>query len=199
VRANDKLAVLSAEAPINLPLVNDGTAFFQLQEEMRNAFECTVVDLPRTMLVQHPHLLHDIQAAVIVTEFTLAATRDSIRILSWMKANAPQCRLIVVANRVQAGESEISRKDFESSIERKVDLVIPYDQKVAAQAAKLGKPIAAVARSSRVGPALNELADALIATADNPGAAPAIAGKSLLNRIGSFKSMLPAKKPGKKG
>ena len=199
VRANDRLAVLSAEAPINQPLMSDGSAFFQLQEEMRNAFECTVIDLPRNMLVQHPHLLHDVQAAVVVTEFTLAATRDSIRMLSWMKANAPQCRVIIVANRVPAGENEISRKDFETSIERKVDLVVPFDQKLAAQAAKLGKPIAALGKATRVSPMLNSLADQLIATVDNPDAANAVSAKSLFERIGNIKSMLPAKKSGKKG
>ncbi len=199
VRANDRLAVLSAEAPINQPLMSDGSAFFQLQEEMRGAFECTVIDLPRNMLVQHPHLLHDVQAAVIVTEFTLAATRDSIRVLSWMKANAPQCRVIVVANRVPAGENEISRKDFETSIERKVDLVVPFDQKLAAQAAKLGKPIAALGKATKVSPMLNSLADQLIATVDNPDAPGAVGGKSLFDRIGGFKALLPAKKGGKKG
>ena len=56
VRANDKLCVLSAEAPINQPLLTDGSAFFQLQEEIRHAFEGTVIDLPRQMLVQYPHL-----------------------------------------------------------------------------------------------------------------------------------------------
>src|SRR5215207_9151771 len=100
VRANDKLSVLSAEAPINQPLLTDGSAFYQLQEEMRNAFETTVLDLPRSMLVQHSHLAHDAHVCVLVVEFTLAATRDAIRILSWLKANAPQARVSVVANRV---------------------------------------------------------------------------------------------------
>ena len=39
VRANDNLAVLSAEAPINAPLMTDGAAFIQLEEEFRQAFE----------------------------------------------------------------------------------------------------------------------------------------------------------------
>ena len=39
VRASDKLAVLSAEAPINSPVQTDGAAFVQLQEEMRSTFE----------------------------------------------------------------------------------------------------------------------------------------------------------------
>src|SRR3546814_19913906 len=39
VRATERLAVLSAEAPMHQPLMADGSALFQLQEEMRNAFE----------------------------------------------------------------------------------------------------------------------------------------------------------------
>ena len=96
VRANERLSVLSAEAPIHQPLVTDGTAFFQLQEEMRNAFESTVLDLPRQMLIQYPHLVHDAHVAVVVSELTLAATRDTIRILAWLKSNAPQTKVIVV-------------------------------------------------------------------------------------------------------
>lgn len=198
VKANNKLAILSAEAPINQPLMSDGQAFFQLQEEMRSAFESTVIDLPRNMLVQHPHLLHDVQTAVVVTEFTLAATRDSIRILSWMKANAPQTKVVVVANKVPApGASEISRKDFETSIERKVDYLIPFDQKLAAQAAKLGKPLAEVGKTGKIAPMLLGLANQLIAAVDAGGLSDTKGsggGKSLLGKIGDFKAMLPTKK-----
>ena len=150
VKASERLAVLSAEAPINSPVLTDGAAFYQLQEEMRSAFECTVVDLPRAMLVQHPHLMSDIQVAVVTTELTLAAARDSIRILSWLKSNAPNTEVIVVANRVPANiQLEISRKDFETSIERKIDLAVSFDQKLAAQAAKLGKPFAEAGKTTK--------------------------------------------------
>jgi pilus assembly protein CpaE len=93
---------------------------------MRNAFESTVLDLPRHMLIQHPHLVHDAHVAVVVAELTLAATRDTIRVLAWLKSNAPQTKVIVVANGVpSSGALEISRKDFEQSIERSVDVVFP--------------------------------------------------------------------------
>ena len=39
VRASDRLAILSAEAPISQPMLTDGGAFFQLQEEFRSVFE----------------------------------------------------------------------------------------------------------------------------------------------------------------
>jgi pilus assembly protein CpaE len=197
VRANDKLSVLSAEAPINQPLLTDGAAFHQLQEEMRAAFETTVIDLPRQMLVQHPHLVHDTHVSVVVVEFTLAATRDTIRILSWLKANAPQSRVIVVANKVATGGAqEISRTEFEKSIERKVDVVIPLDLKAAAQAAKLGQPLAKVS-SAKVGQPLGQVVDMTISAVDgSEDAKPAAMGGSLLDRLGKFdlKAVL-AKKP----
>jgi pilus assembly protein CpaE len=168
VKKSETLAILSAEAPINSPLMTDGAAFYQLQEEMRGAFECTVIDLPRGMLVQHPSLVGDVQLAVLVTELTLAAARDTIRILAWMKNNAPNTVTQVVVNRQQAsaGQLEISRKDFENSIERKVDYTVVYDQKLAAQAAKLGKPMAEAGKNSKTVAPLVELASFLAGAAE---------------------------------
>ncbi len=196
VRANEKLSVLSAEAPINQPMLTDGAAFFQLQEEMRNAFEAVVLDLPRPMLVQYPHLVQDTHVAVVVVEFTLAATRDAIRILSWLKANAPQSRVVVVANKVQgAGLQEVSRKDFEQSIERKIDIVIPYEPKSAAQAAKLGQPLAKTATGAKMAQPMSQLVQMSISTVDATVEAESKpAGGSLMGKLGSFKGLV-SKKP----
>jgi pilus assembly protein CpaE len=192
VRANDHLAVLSAEAPINSPLISDGAAYYQLQEELKAAFDSVVLDLPRSMMVQHPHLVADIQSAVVVTELTLAATRDAIRILSWLKSNAPSARVVVVANRVLP-QSEVSHKDFESSIERKIDFVVPLDSKLAIQAAKLGKPLAEIAKGSKLAAPLNGLASNLLEAA-NMSAEGKGSGKKLLDKIGGLKSLIPSKK-----
>lgn len=198
VRANDKLAVLSAEAPINQALLTDGSAFYQLQEEIRSAFESTVVDLPRHMLVQHPMLLQDVNSVVLVTELTLAAARDCIRFLAWLKSNASQANVLVVANRVaNTATPEITRKDFESSIERKVDFLVPFDPKLAAQAAKLGKTLAEAGKGAKVTQSLHAIADRLIAVGeegapDVPAAGPG--NKSLLGKIGGLKTMIGKKK-----
>lgn len=196
VRAGERLSVLSSEAPIQSPVINDGGAFLQLQEELSGAFECTIIDLPRGMLIAHPHLATDLQSVVVVTEFTLAAARDAIRLLSWFKANAPQANVIVVANRVQPGaQQEISRKDFETSIERKVDYAVQFDAKVAAQAAKLGKPLAEVGNGQKLVAPLVELATQLCRLTDGdadpgktrstggpPERAPSLLGKLLTRR-----------------
>ncbi|MCD2324677.1 pilus assembly protein CpaE [Sphingomonas sp. IC-56] len=190
VRASERLAVLSAEAPIHSPIMSDGAAFYQLQEEMRSAFECTVIDLPRGMLVNHPHLITDVQVAVLVTDLTLAAARDAIRILSWFKSNAPQTQVILAANKVQpAAVLEISRKDFETSIERKIDLLVPFDAKLASQAAKLGKPLAEIAKNAKAMQPLADLAARITAMSEAelaadkaaPGKTPR--GSSLLDKL----------------
>jgi len=201
VKSSDKLSVLSAEAPINSPVMTDGAAFYQLQEEMRSAFECTITDLPRGMLVQHPHLITDAQVAVVVTELTLAAARDSIRILSWLKSNAPQTQIFVVANRVHATALEITRKDFEGSIERKIDFMIAFDQKLAAQSAKLGKPFAEAGKGSKTIAPLADLAIGVMnigdagADAEPKGKAKAKSsgGSSLLGKFADLKGLVPKK------
>ena len=202
VRASDTLAILSAEAPISQPMMTDGGAFYQLLEEFRQVFECSVVDLPRNMLIQHPHLMTDAQVTLVVTELTLAAARDTIRILSWLKSNAPQSRVLVVANRVHPGSPEISRKDFETSIERKVDVLIPFDLRVGAQAAKLGKTLAEAAKGSKVGAACIALLDQVLGAGDagdgaTGAAAPRKKGDSLLGKIGDFRNMMPSRRKAK--
>ncbi|MBB4631000.1 AAA family ATPase [Sphingosinicella soli] len=185
VRVGDKLAVLSAEAPISQPLIADGSALFQLQEEMRNAFETVVVDLPRTVAVQHPHLLGDVNHVVVVTEQTLASTRDAIRLLGFLKANAPHAKVTMVANRVGTNPPpEVARKDFEASIERKVDIVIPLDVKQAVGAAKQGRALSAVA-TGKVSGALNALAFQLAGEL-----AAEVEAKTLMSKV---RSLLPQK------
>ncbi|USI71936.1 pilus assembly protein CpaE [Sphingomonas morindae] len=193
VKASAKLSLLSAEAPLNAPMHSDGSAFYQLQEELRGAFEVTVLDLPRQMLIHHPHLLHECNTVVVVVDLTLAAARDTIRLLSWLKANMPAAQVLVVANRVMgSAATEISRKEFEESIERKIDFAIPFDPKLMAQAAKLGKPVAEVGKSGRTSAPMIALARAIVSHDGEEELEKA--GKSLLDRLVALKPKRPRKK-----
>ena len=195
IKANEKLSLLSAEAPINSPMMTDGTAFFQLQEEFRAAFECTIIDLPRDMLINYPHLLGDVNATVIVTELTLASARDCIRLLSWLKSHAAQSKVIVVANKVQSGNLEISRQDFEASIERKIDIMIPHDPKTAAQAAKLGQAFVETGKSSKATNKIIELSNNVLGAVDGDDAdGDSTSSGSIMDKLGNLKSLLPSKK-----
>ena len=194
IRANDNLAILSAEAPINSPLMTDGSAFVQLEEEFRQAFEMTMIDLPRNMLINFPHLLAEVNAVVLATEMTLASARDTIRILAWLKTNAPHALPIVVANKVQSGQLEISKADFEASIERKIDFTIPFDGKAAVNAAKLGQTFVDANRSAKAASVIRQVGERILGASEEEGEEEPSGKKSLL---GSFdlKSLLPKKAP----
>ena len=184
IRANDHLSILSAEAPINSPLMTDGSAFVQLEEEFRQAFEMTVIDLPRNMLINFPHLLADVNCVVLAAEYTLASARDAIRILSWLKANAAHVQTFVVANKVQATTQEISKADFEASIERKVNFTIPYDLKGVTNAAKLGQTFAEANRAAKSGSVVRDIASAIMGVSDAEDAPTK--GKKPVSLLGKF-------------
>jgi len=197
IRANDHLAILSAEAPMNSPLMTDGAAFIQLEEEFRQAFEMTVIDLPRNMLINFPNLLSDVNVVLVVVEMTLASARDAIRILSWLKANAAHVQPLIVANKVQTGVAEISKSDFEASIERKINFTIPYDIKAATNAAKLGQTFADANRSSKAGTAIRDIAKSIMNVGEGDVVDSAIKPKSSLLGKFDLKSMLSSSKKSK--
>jgi len=192
IRANDNLSILSAEAPINQPLMTDGSAFVQLEDEFRQAFEMTVIDLPRNMLINFPQLLGDVNLVLLTCELTLASARDTIRILSWLKANAGHAHPMIIANKVQSNLAEISRADFEASIERKIDFAIPYDVKAASNAAKLGQVFVDANRSTKATATMKQIAERVMGASEDDLTELPEEKKSLLGGF-DLKSLLAKK------
>jgi pilus assembly protein CpaE len=130
---------------------------------------------------------------------TLASARDTIRLLSWLKTNAPGAQPLIVANKVQQGVTEISKADFEASIERKINYTIPFDQRAAANAAKLGQTFADANRSAKAGVVIRDVAKAIVGVSEDDGAdlAQTGAGSSLLGKL-DLKSLLARKEKGGK-
>ena len=150
IKESDKLAILGAEAPISEPLLPDPTALQHLEEELRQNFECVMLDMPRALVAHYPNVLTEANEIVVVTDLSLAATRDTIRVLAFLDDVASDATVYLVANKVPSGAAiEVSVKDFEASVERSVDFVIPLDIKSAVAAAKLGKTLPQAAGGSR--------------------------------------------------
>jgi len=183
IRAHENLAILSAEAPITSALTTDGSAFVQLEEEFRQSFDMSVVDMPRNMLTTFPHLLANVDSVVLVTEMTLASARDAIRILSWLRGAAPEAQPVIVANKVHPGSGEIGQADFEASIEHKVQFTIPFDLKTAVTAAKMGQTLAQAGGTSRTATTLRAIAAALV---DAPDGTEDLARQAQTSLLGRF-------------
>jgi pilus assembly protein CpaE len=104
---------------------------------------------------------------------------------------------LIVANKVQSGVAEISKADFEASIERKINFTIPYDIKAATNAAKLGQTFADANRASKAGTAVRDIAKSILGVGDGEEIETSLKPKtSLLGKL-DLKSMLAGSK-GKK-
>jgi pilus assembly protein CpaE len=82
----------------------------------------------------------------------------------------------------------VARWEFESWVEHKIEIVIPFDAMVASQAAMVGKPVAEAAKGARIGLALVELVEQV--TGEH---GVLNKNKSLLGRIADMRKKLPRK------
>ncbi len=104
------------------------------------------------------------------------------------------------ADRCEQGAGRASARsastDFEASIERKIDFVVPFDLKAAVNAAKLGQTFVDANRSSKAAAAIRDIATAVIGAGEAGGESfPDASGKSLLGKF-DIKSMLAKKRSG---
>ena len=88
--------------------------------------------------------------------------RDTHRLLGLIEVLKPGAKPLVIVNRAGAlPRGEIARAEFEKGIQRKIDVVVPYDLKAASAMAAHGKALPAAARSGKATAELRRLAEQL--------------------------------------
>ena len=163
VRESENLYVLGAEEPFDDQFMVNSTALERLLSELSDTVDVVVADVPRNLIGTQRELLTRADTVVLVSELTLASIRDSLRLATFIREAAPDTDLIVVANKTDAGgKGEISMAEFERGIKMPVNHVLPWNPKVAAEAANAGKPLAEVAASSDIVRAVTRLSRAIL-------------------------------------
>jgi pilus assembly protein CpaE len=154
-----RLRVLAAEEPLDDHPLLDPSSVDPLLAALNDDFDCVIVDVPRALDGMARRLLARADATVIVGDFSLAAMRDTHRLIVLTAVLRPSVAPIVLVNRAGAlARGEIDHAAFEKGIGRKIDCVIPYDAKAAVAMAQHGKPLPAAAQSSKAAAALRRLA-----------------------------------------
>lgn len=159
VGASENLYVLGAEDPLDQIWVPDPEALDLLLAELKQNFDCIVIDLPRTAAPAHAAVLKAATSVVLVTDRSLVGMRDTMRLGAMMKSVAPEAKPLIVANRVGADrKSEIPQREFEKGTEVSVDLSVPEDSKAMGLAWHSGKAVAAVTKGGKLVAAFSALA-----------------------------------------
>ena len=141
VKATDNLLVLAAEASAAQHLIVDAGAVDMLLYELRRKFARIVVDLPRGANPIQRVVLGAASHVVVVCERSLAGLRDTIRLQTLMRDQAPQVRLWLVEAGATGGRALIGKSEFEKGIAKALDASLSHDPKAAGAAANAGQPL----------------------------------------------------------
>ncbi|MGH6621252.1 MAG: AAA family ATPase [Alphaproteobacteria bacterium] len=163
VNESENLFILGGEEPLESKSELNAYAIDPLMSALRANFSSLVFDMPKNVAISHPTLIQESASVLLVTDFSLAGMRDVLRMKSFVKDFCPNTKTEIVAVGAKDKNGALTQRDFEKGIEGKVDYVIPYDPKLAAEAANGGKAISAMAGGGKtVGKTLTTIADAIV-------------------------------------
>jgi pilus assembly protein CpaE len=161
VKVTENLRVLAAEASATQHMIIDAGAIDVLLYELRRKFSKIVVDLPRGATPIQRVILAAATHVVVVCERSLAGLRDTIRLQTLMREQAPQVRLWLVEAGATAGRALLGKSDFEKGIAKSLDFSISYDAKSAGAAANSGQPLPVAVPRSPIVREFRQLAEVL--------------------------------------
>jgi len=168
VKITENLRVLASEASAAQHLIVDAAAIDMLLYDLRRKFSRVLVDLPRGATPVQRVVLAAATHVVVLCERSLAGLRDTIRLQTLMREQAPQVRLWLIEAGASGQRALIGKSEFEKGVGRPLDLAISFDPKSAGAAANGGQPLPVAAPRSPVVRELRQLAE-LVA---GPAAAP---------------------------
>jgi pilus assembly protein CpaE len=161
VKVTETLRVLAAEASAAQHLTIDPGAIDMLLHELRRKFARIVVDLPRGVGPMQRVVLAAATHIVVFCERSLAGLRDTIRLQTLMREQAPQARLWLVEAGATGERALIGKSEFEKGIGKALDARLSYDPKSAGAAANSGQPLPVAASRSPVVRELRQLTELL--------------------------------------
>jgi pilus assembly protein CpaE len=141
IKVTDTLRVLAAEASAAQHHAVDAAAIDMLLHELRRKFARVVVDLPRGASPLQRVVLATASHVVLVCIRSLAGLRDTIRLQTLVREQAPQARLWLVEAGVAGEHTAIGKSEFEKGIGKPLDASLSYDPKAVGAAANSGQPL----------------------------------------------------------
>jgi pilus assembly protein CpaE len=159
IKVTDNLRILAAEASAAQHLAVDTGAIDTLLHELRRKFAQIVVDLPRTTSPTQRVVLAAASHVVVLCERTLAGLRDTIRLQSLVREQAPQARLWLVEAGASGERALIGKGEFEKGIGKSFDAKLSFDPKSTGAAANSGQAVPVAAPRSAIVRELRQLAE----------------------------------------
>jgi len=135
----DRLHVLAGEEKPAVQANHAAGAAGLLLEALRRRYNFIISDVPFAPVPVYRDLLDLVDQRVLVMEPTLAAVRDTLRLLSLPNGARQGQRAVVVLNRVGI-PGGLTRRQVEDALKMKVDVAIQDQPRQIGNAATMGEP-----------------------------------------------------------
>lgn len=154
-----QLSVLAAEEPlIDLPQVAAGAADAMIGV-LRSDCDFIILDLPRHLDDIVRRTLTIATTIGVVTDLSLTAARDTLRLVEFNRVLSPTAKHIVLGNQVGAPHrGEVGRTEFERVVGLTLDFAIPFEPQTALTTSSTGTALPAALRNSKAAAELAALA-----------------------------------------
>lgn len=192
-KLTDNLSIMATEENLAHGHSFSPNAVEILFETLAHENGCIVIDLPRALYSVRDQVLNQATRVILVTELSLPALRDSIRLLGIIEEAAPKTPITIVANRCKGGQQAMGHGEFQKALGRNVDLLITDESKVFNDAANTGKPVVNHAGRSKAAKSLRSIAAMVVSDADAPQPKAGVKSKSWF-KLGSSKKTKPKRK-----
>jgi pilus assembly protein CpaE len=157
IKVSENLRILAAEAAVAEPQVIDTGAIDVLLYELRRKFAWVILDLPRVVTPVHRVVLSTASRAILLCERSLAGLRDTIRLQTVLREQAPQTRLVLVESGAHGDRATVGKGEFEKAVGKSFDATLSYDPKAAGAAANAGQPVPLAAPRSAYSKEIHQL------------------------------------------
>jgi pilus assembly protein CpaE len=164
VKVSEKLRILAAEAAVAETLMIDAGAIDVLLYELRRKFQWIIIDMPRAVTPTQRVVIGAASKVVILCERSLAGLRDTIRLQTLMREQAPQTQIVLLEAGMHHERATVGKAEFEKAVGKSLDVSLSYDAKSTGAAHNQGQPLPIVAPRS---PVVREI-DQLIAALSGP-------------------------------
>jgi Flp pilus assembly CpaE family ATPase len=101
-----------------------------LLKEMKQKFDVIVLDIPRHLRTFSRQCLSQADQVVLVSELSLVAVRDCLRLSDMLRDNLHMRPPLIVGNRVGLSKFDMKLADFEKGIEGKLAAAIAFSPSV---------------------------------------------------------------------
>jgi pilus assembly protein CpaE len=153
--AGERLHILASEEKPSVTANHAPGAAATLLGALRRRYNFIIADVPFAPVPLYQDMLDLVDQRVLVMQPTLAAIRDTVRLLTLPKGPRQDQRPVIVLNRVGL-PGGLSRRQVEDALKMKVDVAIPDQPRQVGNAATLGE--AAMTTSAGVRLGIQELA-----------------------------------------